>query len=272
MSIACYAACVCEAPSGDLRRPPSQSPDPQADRSGALLLGGMIALYGNSFAVVDTLSGLPLGGTLGGAVLGIGAVALASRRGRPELQALGLHRRGLFQSLRGGLLLGLALGLPGALYLLFPQFAPVPVQVGAVAHLTPALFIGLIFGKILFLTALAEELAFRGLLQSRLRVAFGPRAAILISALVFTAWHLVVSFTTLQDTTLAADVGTAAFAYLFQNLAVLLAGLLFSLLRERTGNLAGCILAHWLIDALLLTGLYLAQAPGELGMTAMNPA
>jgi membrane protease YdiL (CAAX protease family) len=237
--------------------PERRKPSPQG-RRGALLLGGVLALYGNSFAVVDGLTRLPLGGTLGGALLGIGAVAVAARGGHAELRALGIHRQRLVPSLLGGLLLGLVLGLPGALYLFLPALVPIPVQVGAVAHLTLVPFLGLIFGKILVFTALAEELAFRGLLQSRLREAFGPGRAVVVGAVVFTAWHWVVSFTTLQDTTLASDFGIAGVAYLFQNLAVLLGGLLFGLLRERSGNLAGCILAHWLIDALLLTGLYLA--------------
>jgi membrane protease YdiL (CAAX protease family) len=253
-----YACGVRTARSRDLSSSPERPSIWPDGRRGALLLGGGIALYGNSFAVVDGLTRLPLGGTFGGALLGLGAVALAARGGRAELHGLGIHRRGLVRSLLAGLLLGLVLGLPGALYLLRPDLMPLPVQVGAVAHLTPALFFALIFGKILFCTALAEELAFRGLLQSRLREAFGPRQAVLIGALVFTAWHWVVSFTTLQDTTLAADFGTAGLAYLFQNLAVLVGGLLFGLLRERTGNLAGCVLAHWLVDTLLLTGLYLA--------------
>ena len=40
--------------------------------------------------------------------------------------------------------------------------------------------------------------------------------------------------------------------------AVFVAGLLWSVLRERSGNLAGCVLAHWLVDVLLVAGLYLA--------------
>jgi membrane protease YdiL (CAAX protease family) len=227
-------------------------------RYSALGIGTLIALYGNAFSVADAVSQLPLGGTVGGALLGAAAV-LVARRGTPKWAAeLGLTRRGLGPSLCWGTLLGLALGLPGLLYFLLPSLAPVAVQHADLAQMTWPAFLGLVLLKIPFATALAEELAFRGLLQSRLRAAFGPGRAILLGGLVFTAWHLVVSFTTLQDTNLAAEPGTAALSYLVQNLAVLLAGLLWGLLRERTGNLWGCVLSHWLVDVLLVSGLFFA--------------
>jgi membrane protease YdiL (CAAX protease family) len=111
----------------------------------------------------------------------------------------------------------------------------------------------------LFATALSEEIAFRGLLQGRLRAAFGPRAAILISALAFAAWHAVVNARTLMEVNLGQYSGLAGLAYLGQGMAVLVGGLAFGLLRERSDNLAGCVLAHWIVDVLLIGGLYLAS-------------
>src|SRR5207249_9560853 len=153
---------------------------------------------------------------------------------------------------------GLAMGLPGALYFLRPDLVPVPVRVEAAHQATAGIFLLLVLVKIPFATALAEELAFRGLLQTRLRAAFGPLRAIVFGSLAFTAWHFVVSFNTLQDTNLTTNLMLAAPAYLVQNLAVFGGGLLFGTLRERSGNLAGCIVAHWLTDVLLVAGLYLA--------------
>jgi membrane protease YdiL (CAAX protease family) len=235
-------------------------PSPMREQAlAALGLGLVIALYGNAFAVADSLTGLSLGGTLGGSLLGLFAVAVAARGGRPAFSELGVTRHGLPASLPAGLILGLLMGLPGTLYFLRSDLAPVPVQVALVAELSPETLLGVVFGRILFATALAEELAFRGLLQSRLRAVFGSRPAVLIGALFFTAWHAVVSFTTLQSTNLAADAPTAALAYLVQTLSVLVAGILFGILRERSGNLAGCVLAHWLVDAVLVTSLFLSR-------------
>jgi membrane protease YdiL (CAAX protease family) len=134
----------------------------------------------------------------GGLLLGIGVVAGAWRGGRGSLIELGIHRTGLLRSLCGGLLLGLVMGLPSALYLWRPDLAPIPVREDAIGALAPIAFLTLLFGQTLFATAVAEELAFRGLLQA------------------------------------------------------------FGVLRERSGNLAGCIVAHWVVDALLLAGLYAA--------------
>jgi membrane protease YdiL (CAAX protease family) len=121
-----------------------------------------------------------------------------------------------------------------------------------------ASFLLLVLVQLPFATALAEELAFRGLLQARLRAAFGPTRAILLGSLVFAAWHLVVNARTLLDTGLGTEPASAVLAYLVQNVAVFLGGLLFGLLRERSSNLAGCVVAHWLTDVLLLAGLYFA--------------
>jgi membrane protease YdiL (CAAX protease family) len=226
-------------------------------RGTALGLGLLLALYGNAFSIADGVSQLSLGGTIGGGLLGLGSLLAGARGGRSELAAFGLRRGGLVPSLIGGLMLGLALGLPGALYFLRPDLAPVAVRYEPLRASSPAVFLALVLVRLPLATALAEELAFRGLLQARLRAAFGAWSAILIGSLAFTAWHLVVSFTTLQSTNLAWDPGAAALAYLGQNLAVFVGGLFFAILRERSGNLAGPILAHWLTDALLMGGLYL---------------
>ena len=140
-------------------------------RYGALGIGLGIALYGNAFSVVDAVAQLPLGGTVGGALLGATAV-LVARRGAAEWAAeLGLTRRGLGPSLLWGALLGLTMGLPGLLYFLVPSLVPIAVQHDDVALMTWPAYLSLVLLKIPFATALAEELAFRGLLQSRLREA-----------------------------------------------------------------------------------------------------
>ena len=227
-------------------------------RWSALGLGAAIALYGNAFAVADGLTQLPLGGTVGGVLLGLTAAAVARRAAPSWLTDLGLTARGLAPSLAWGALLGLLMGLPGLVYLFWPGLAPVALEHAELASLTWPGFLALALLKIPFATALAEELAFRGLLQARLRAAFGSGPAILLGALIFTAWHFVVSFTTLQNTNLAAEPGLAALSYLGQNLAVLAAGLVWGLLRERSGSLWGCVLSHWLVDVLLVGGLFFA--------------
>jgi membrane protease YdiL (CAAX protease family) len=111
--------------------------------------------------------------------------------------------------------------------------------------------------------ALLEELAFRGLLFGALRRTVSPWAAIAGSAAAFAAWHFMVTATTAAQTNL----GDARLPRLLkphvQPLAVVggmlstgVAGLAFGALRERSGNLAGPILAHWLVDGLMTVALW----------------
>ena len=233
----------------------------RARRWRALALGFGLALYGNAWSIVDDLTRLSLGGTVGGTLLGLAAFGLALRSGRAGLIAVGLRRERFGRGVLAGLAIGLLFGLPGVLYFLMPGLAPIEVRYEALAASELSVVLAVVLLKIPFATALAEELAFRGILQARLRDAFGPVQAVLIGSLVFTAWHFVVSFTTLQGTNLAADVPMAAGAYLVQNVAVLTAGLIWGTLREWSGNLAGCVVSHWLTDALLVGGLYLSARP-----------
>jgi tRNA pseudouridine32 synthase/23S rRNA pseudouridine746 synthase len=237
---------------------PVRSAERAARRRGALALGLGLALYGNAWSIVDGATQLSLGGTIGGGLLGVGALRMASRSGRAGLEAIGLGRRGLGRSLLVGLLLGLLMGLPGVLYAIAPSLAPIEVRYEPLKASGQSTFLLLVLVKIPLATALAEELAFRGILQARLRETFGAPAAVLIGSLVFTAWHLVVSFTTLQATNLAADPLLTTSAYLVQNLAVFGAGLVWCWLREWSGNLAGCVASHWLVDVLLVSGMYVA--------------
>jgi membrane protease YdiL (CAAX protease family) len=226
---------------------------------GAIWLGLGIALYGNGFAVADWLTGLPLGGTVGGGLIGLSTLALGRRAGQGWTAELGLRREGLARSAAWGLMVGLALGLPGLVKLLLPDLGPLVVDHGPLrqANLTTLLTILLL--KIPLATALCEELVFRGLLQARLRRTMGSGRAVLYSTLVFTAWHLVVNFTTLQDTSLAADPTLAGLASFGQAAAVFVGGLAFGVLRERTGNLAGPIVAHTMADVLLVGGVYFGR-------------
>jgi membrane protease YdiL (CAAX protease family) len=79
------------------------------------------------------------------------------------------------------------------------------------------------------LVATAEEVALRGALQPMLRAQLGPAPAIALTAVVFSLMHL-------------ALYGAAA---LWLDLGV---GLLLGCLREYTGGVAPCALAHAIAD------------------------
>src|SRR5260370_38330376 len=104
-------------------------------------------------------------------------------------------------------------------------------------------------------TAIPEELAFRGLVLGLLMQELTPLRAALVASRIFVAWHVVVQVQTLAVTNftnpwqIVPALGLA-FAGLFAG------GVIFALLRLRTRNLAGAVVAHWLFDAGLITGLF----------------
>jgi tRNA pseudouridine32 synthase/23S rRNA pseudouridine746 synthase len=105
-------------------------------------------------------------------------------------------------------------------------------------------------------TAIPEELAFRGLVLGLLMRKLTPWRATLVTSAIFVAWHLVVQVQTLAVTNFASPWQIVpamglAFAGLFAG------GVIFALLRLRTRNLAAAVMAHWLFDAGLITGLFL---------------
>jgi tRNA pseudouridine32 synthase/23S rRNA pseudouridine746 synthase len=104
-------------------------------------------------------------------------------------------------------------------------------------------------------TAIPEELAFRGLLLGLLMRKLTPVRATLVASAIFVAWHGVVQVQTLAVTNFTAPWQIVpamglAFAGLFAG------GVIFALLRLRTRNLAAAVVAHWLFDAGLITGLF----------------
>jgi uncharacterized protein len=104
-------------------------------------------------------------------------------------------------------------------------------------------------------TAIPEELAFRGLVLGLLMRKLTPLRAALVTSAIFVAWHVVVQVQTLAVTNftspwLIVPAMGLAFAGLFAG------GAIFALLRLRTRNLAAAVMAHWLFDAGLITGLF----------------
>src|SRR5260370_1307773 len=82
-----------------------------------------------------------------------------------------------------------------------------------------------------------------------------PLRASVVTRAIFVAWHVVVQVQTLSVTNFASPwqivpAMGVAFAGLFAG------GVIFAFLRLRTRNVAGAVMAHWLFDAGLVTGLF----------------
>ena len=100
----------------------------------------------------------------------------------------------------------------------------------------------------LFTAALPEELVFRALLQTRLEACLGRWAAIGLSALLFTAWHLPTRY--LLSEGVEGSAGDLGSVLAGTGLPVLIVGLVFGWAWDRWRSLPHLVLAHWAVDLL----------------------
>lgn len=110
--------------------------------------------------------------------------------------------------------------------------------------------------SIVLLTAIPEELAFRGVLLGSAMRLWGPRRASLISSALFGLWHVQPTLHTLRGNRAASTVaGVAGQAGVeFGAVAVTFAaGLVFCWLRLRSRSLVAPVIAHAAINGLALT-------------------
>jgi|SRR5450759_4057077 len=103
----------------------------------------------------------------------------------------------------------------------------------------------------LFTAALPEEIVYRGLLQTRLEATTPAPIAILVSAVLFTAWHLPSRY--LLASGVEGRGGDLSSVVLGTGVPAFIVGLVFGVLWYRYRRLMPLITAHWGID--LLPGL-----------------
>lgn len=180
------------------------------------------------------------------------------------LDAIGLRRQGIGKSLLGGAGLGLALSIPPLFFFYKPILLDTPMEYGPITRLTRRQLLKNVLVEVPIGIALLEELAFRGLMYAAIRRTFSAKWAIVGSAIGFAGWHLTVTATSAAQTNISTAARLPTFLRPFiQPIAVIggmlttgIAGMTFGYLRHRTGNLAGPILAHWIVDSLMIAALW----------------
>ena len=100
----------------------------------------------------------------------------------------------------------------------------------------------------LFMAGIPEELVYRGILQTRIERLLGRVAAISITALLFTAWHLPTRF--LLSGGVEGSAGDLGSVLIGTGIPVLIVGLIFSILWDRYRSLLPLVAAHWGIDTI----------------------
>ena len=128
------------------------------------------------------------------------------------------------------------------------KLAPIRDAVDGLPPVEAALRVG--FGCILMLFAagLPEEIVYRWGLQTRLERAWGRVAAILVTAVLFTAWHLPTRYFLAEGAEgTAGDLGSVLAG---TGLPVLVVALVFGWAWDRWRNLPALVMLHWGVDTL----------------------
>jgi membrane protease YdiL (CAAX protease family) len=193
----------------------------------------------------------------------LGLLLYASKR-PGGLEAVGIRPVDLTRSTLLGLGAGGLLSIIPLIFFHKRVLLDTPLEYGPVMKMSRRELLEDIALRVSVNIAFLEELAFRGLLYDSLRARSSEKAAIVGSATAFACWHFAVTYATTRQTNMMEAARLPRFLSPFiQPIAVLgamlttgIAGLAFAYLRNRTGNLAAPIAAHWLTDSLMIASLW----------------
>jgi membrane protease YdiL (CAAX protease family) len=223
-------------------------------------VGAFLAVYGNAVSTVMAFP-TPLGEATGlavGILLTVIIVAWGRRAGLTRAD-LGLGRDRLWRSALIGLLAALVTVTPALLFLRFPPILGAPVTYGPAEFISDSALARRVLVLMPLDTAVPEELAFRGVLLGALLRNHAALPAVLLSAVPFTLWHIVIVGRTLGLTNLTVEPWFVLAGFVGAMATVFVGGVLFAWLRVATGHLAGSITAHLGFNTALLVGLRVLQ-------------
>ena len=173
------------------------------------------------------------------------------------LPTLGITSANAGRSALVGAALGAVVILPVVLYFAFPLGLGDGIDPEEMKEETWGGFLSWALVRQPLGTAIFEEVLFRGVLLAKMTVAWGQRQALVASSLTFALWHLVINFRTIQNSEVASPAGLAALAQIVSLVGLFAGGLFLGLLRQRTGNLASCVVFHWLVVTAMWGTLFL---------------
>ena len=218
------------------------------DAVGSLVLASLIITYGNVVSLRPDAWREDFGWAfIAGSLTFVGLLLVwLVRSSGVSLADIGFTRANAGHSALVGAGLASAIMLPVVIYFAFPIGVEGGIDYQDMEGKTWGGFLLWAGVKEPLGTAFFEEALFRGVLLAKMTLAWGARWALGASSLTFALWHLVISYRTVQDTNAAEPALLASLAIVASLLGVLVGGLFLGLLRQRTGNLAGCVVFHWL--------------------------
>ena len=188
----------------------------------------------------------PPGSQLPISVIGVLGLVLIARRVGLEWSDIGLARRNLGNGMRVGAIAA------GVLVLVLIAAAAIPDTRSVLAD---GRFVGMELPRVLYETlvriplavALAEEIAFRGVLLGVLMTRTTVVRAVVISSALFGLWHILPGISALESASgivETSSTGAVIALVAVQVVVTGLAGVVFSWLRLRGGHVASSILVH----------------------------
>jgi len=209
------------------------------------MAAGLLA-YSNADAWLELRVRRPVPDRVNWSHLAVLACVLAwASAERFTARELGLHAVEMGRSLRWGLIGGLAGSLLVTLFFAFPLVSREAVSHPDFRRLNFLRLSWMLGGQLLVSTSIFEEVTFRGVLHAKLARILGVPRALAIGGAIFACWHAVITWYNLSRSNLPRRWRHLLYAGAMGNFW--LAGVFFGLLRERTGHIAGGVLAHWLI-------------------------
>lgn len=171
------------------------------------------------------------------------------RAAAPDLDAGMVARR-----LGAAAVVGLALSGPGVAAFRLP-FVQQRLDYAPIERMSRGALARRLFFEIPLMTALSEELLFRGSLFPQWKASLA--ATLARNAAVFTAWHLIVTLRTVAETGFGRRPLGFAGAYAGSLLSVYAGGVALGAVRVRTGSILCAAVTHWIADAALTLGAWL---------------
>lgn len=218
---------------------------------GAVFAAGLVATLGLWYPITVGSAALVLGGLLG-LQAGYGAVGLAFARRYLGVLPVATPDRDELNAVAAGVVAASALALGLTAALAAAGLGDALSVAGVAADVSPDLLLAFAL-LALGLVVPAEELLFRGAVQTRLRRAFGPAGAIVGASLLSGATYAL-TYAVYADAAAAAAAG-----------AFVATGIVYGALFERTNNLVVPLLAHGAVETAVFAAAY-ATALGAFGL------
>lgn len=186
------------------------------------------------------------------------AVLVLARWGGVTAAELGLARGTWWRGVRDGLI------VTAIVVAVLAVTAAVPATRGALddsrADLTGGELLVRIFGGILLLTVIPEELAFRGLLLATGSRGWSARVGLIASSVLFGLWHVLPTWNDSgRSTALHASGDSRVLVVAGTVVVTAFAGAGFAWLRRRSGSLIAPVLGHLAVNAAALVAAWLVR-------------